>query len=72
MTFMKKRIAQDNINIFLYLENKTQNILKYMYQSEEEKNGEKSATRKEKEKEHLYLPCLDFLASRNHNMSSYK
>ena len=30
MTFMKKRIAHDNINIFLYLENKTQNILKYM------------------------------------------
>ena len=38
----------------------------------EEKNGGKSATRKEKEKEHLYLPCLDFLASKKHNMSSQK
>ena len=38
----------------------------------EGKNGEKSAIGKEKEKEHQYLHCLDFLPLGNYNMSSQK
>ena len=38
----------------------------------EGKNGEKRATGKEKEKEHQYLHCLDFLPLGNYNMSSQK
>ena len=40
-----------------------------MYHIERGKNGGISATRKEKEKEHQYLHCLDFLPLRNHNLS---
>ena len=67
---MKKRIAHNNINIFHSHENITQkNPQTYISYLKREKNGGKSATRKQKEKEDQYLHCLDFLPSRNHNMS---
>ena len=60
------------MNIFFTMRIRHKTFLKICILFKEGKNGGESATRKEKEREHLYIPCLDFLTSRNHNMSSQK
>ena len=71
MIFIKKGMAHDNSFIPIRIRDKKTSFNIHIM-LKEAKNGGKNATRKEKEKEHLYLPCLDFLPIKNHNMSSQK
>ena len=67
---MKKRIAHNNINIFHSHENKTQkNPQTYVSYLKREKMEGKVLQENRKKKKIIYLHCLDFLPSRNHNMS---